>query len=342
MKSKRKPKKLLILCVILDFIAIICLFIFYGPFSGFRNFLVTTAMSTMSHKYLAKTFYTQKMIDKVMSKNYIKDFETSTDTSAIEVGGFKEQDTYESIYEEQILKHDKNEKFKVLDIDSSSEYNVHMVVIYDPSDISLFITPTIGSYGMTISQIADNVNAKVAINASGFQDANGEGSGGLPTGTVIKDGKIVWQGIATGWQGGLIGFNYDNVLVLTKDTPEDAIMNGMKDAVEFGPFLIVNGEAAYTEGNGGTGIHPRTVIAQRQDGIVLLLAIDGNGSSHGYRGGMSYYQMIELLTRYKAYNAANLDGGASTSLAINGKLYNNPCGIGGTGERALPTAWVLK
>ena len=52
--------------------------------------------------------------------------------------------------------------------------------------------------------------------------------------------------------------------------------------------------------------------------------------------------MLEVLERYGAYNAANLDGGQSTSLVIDGKLYNNPCGSGGTGERNLPTAWIFK
>ena len=34
--------------------------------------------------------------------------------------------------------------------------------------------------------------------------------------------------------------------------------------------------------------------------------------------------MIEVLERYGAYNAANLDGGQSASLVINNKLYNSP------------------
>ena len=63
--------------------------------------------------------------------------------------------------------------------------------------------------------------------------------------------------------------NKDNVLVLTKESPDVAIQNGLVDAVEFGPFLVVNGKKAITSGNGGGGIASRTVIAQRKDGIVL-------------------------------------------------------------------------
>ena len=32
--------------------------------------------------------------------------------------------------------------------------------------------------------------------------------------------------------------------------------------------------------------------------------------------------VIEMLLRYGAYNAANLDGGASSTMSVNGKLYN--------------------
>ena len=53
---------------------------------------------------------------------------------------------------------------------------------------------------------------------------------------------------------------------------------------------------------------------------MLFLVIDGEN----YIDGASLKDVIEVLTRYKAYNAANLDGGHSSSLSINGKLYNNP------------------
>ena len=33
------------------------LFVFYGPWAGFRNFWITSAMTTMSHQYLATWFY---------------------------------------------------------------------------------------------------------------------------------------------------------------------------------------------------------------------------------------------------------------------------------------------
>ncbi|MDY5996226.1 MAG: phosphodiester glycosidase family protein, partial [Bacilli bacterium] len=120
---------------------------------------------------------------------------------------------------------------------------------------------------------------------------------------------------------GIIGFTNDNKLYLGKISTEEAINMGIRDAVEFGPFLIVNGESAFINGNGGYGYHPRTAIAQRQDGIVLFLVIDGRSIKSR---GADLNEMVDILLRYHAYNAANLDGGNSSALVINNELINHP------------------
>ena len=49
-----------------------------------------------------------------------------------------------------------------------------------------------------------------------------------------------------------------------------------------------------------------------------------NCAPFAYINGATLQDMIDILMKYGAYNAANLDGGHSTSLTVNGKLYNNP------------------
>ena len=39
--------------------------------------------------------------------------------------------------------------------------------------------------------------------------------------------------------------------------------------------MIVNGKKTINNGDGGMGIAPRTAIAQRKDGAIILLVIDG-------------------------------------------------------------------
>ena len=52
--------------------------------------------------------------------------------------------------------------------------------------------------------------------------------------------------------------------------------------------------------------------------------------------------LLDILLRCKAYNAANMDGGSSTELLINNKIINNPVAEGKNGLRKLPTFWMVK
>ena len=45
--------------------------------------------------------------------------------------------------------------------------------------------------------------------------------------------------------------------------------------------------------------------------------------------GPTVYEVAETLKQYGAYTAGNLDGGASSSLVISGKLINTPMNIYG-------------
>ena len=330
-------KKLSIVLIILDIFACICLFILYGPFSYFRNLFITTAMETASHHYLAKTFYSETIINNVLKNNYMEEKEHSSNVEDIT---FDNSDTgnYESIYEEQILKRDKDALYKIIDIDEST-YKGYMAVIYDPSKLKLVMAKYLDEGGQKIDSIAKENSALVAINASGHYYPYGYDAYAIkPAGTVILDGKIYSIGAESGFGGGLIGFTYDNVLLLTKDDAVDAINNGMRDAVSFGPFLIVNGVESSIKGNGGYGLAPRTAIAQRRDGIVLLLVIDGRSISSL---GIDMSSLIDLFKRYKAYNAANLDGGGSSAMWVNGNILNNPLNNGKETSRYISNAWIL-
>ena len=128
-------------------------------------------------------------------------------------------------------------------------------------------------------------------------------------------------------------------MYLTTKTPQEAILDGVSDAVDFGPFLIVNGKTSKIHGDGGWGTAPRSVIAQRKDGVVLILCIEGR--LPGYSIGATMNDVIEILVRYKAYNAANLDGGASSTLSIEGKLWNKPSAGAEYGGRTVSNAWIV-
>ena len=205
--------------------------------------------------------------------------------------------------------------------------------------VHLATTNYLGVRGEYITDVSKREDAKVIINGNGFHDPNWNSNGSTPHGTVIKDGKIVSKFRKANWGGGFIGFTNDNVLVLGKMSDQEALKMGIRDAVEFGPFLMINGKRSFVKGNGGWGLAPRTVIAQRRDGIVLFLVINGRLSTSI---GASMVDLCDIMENYGAYNAANLDGGASSALLINHKIINTPVAGGKDGLREIPTFWVVK
>lgn len=335
-----KMKKTATVLIIIDIIAVICFFLTYGPISYFRDFLITTAMTTMNHKYLARIFYTDKMIQDVMSKNYISGFSENTNPSEIEVGNISKE--YANEYEKAILDRKASDVYKIIETKYNG-YNVYITAIYDPTRVSVMQTSSLGYEGEYITTMARKNKALVAINGGGFEDPEGMGNGGNPMGVVLKDGKVAYQQNGTNW-GDFVGITDDGVLVLLSGSIQEALKAGVRDAVQFGPFLIMNGNPANIVGNGGWGTNPRTAIAQRKDGIILFVVVDGNGTKFDWngRGGVTLNGLVEILQRYGAYNAANMDGGASTAMVVNNKLYNNPVAYSDSGERGLPNGWMVR
>lgn len=334
---RKSTKKWVITFIILDIFAIICLITFYVPFFGIRDFLITNAMPTMSHKYIARTFYSNKTIKEVLNSNKVIELEDSTDPTKIDFTKLVDTGHYASIYEEQVLKRDKgNDLYKIITVEEDG-YKAYIAVIYDAKRVHLVSSSNSGK--QKIDEIAEENNAKIAINASGY--TYGKNYTKIPSGAVIIDGKIASNVGKPYYGGGIVGFNEDGVLMLINDTATVAIKAGMVQGMEFGPFLIVNGKMANIKGDGGWGKAQRTAIAQRKDGIVLFLVSDGRQYNKGIIG-MSMKQIATLLLKYGAYNASNLDGGNSAIMYANGKYISTPSTQEGDGGRHLPNAWIVK
>lgn len=312
------------------------MFVLYGPWKYVRETLITTAMTTMTHQYLAKWFYSDATISKVLSEQGVIEPEEDTDPNQVQIEQEKPV-TYENEYERQVLERDKDAIYKIIPV-SGKSYKGYLVAVYDPSKVKIATTKYLGRWGQSTKVMAQDNHALVAMNASGFYDPDWNSNGSTPHGTVIQNGKVVWDYKDAGVGGGFIGFTNENKLVLGRMRKEEALAMGMRDAIEFGPFLIVNGKPAFVKGNGGWGIAPRSAIAQRKDGIVLMLVIDGRSRESI---GADLVDVTELLVKYGAYNAANLDGGSSSSLIVNGKVYSKPVAGGEEGLRNLPTAWIV-
>ncbi len=322
-KKKKRMKKLTTIFIILDILAICGFIIMYGPWDAIRNLYVNTAMKTKDHKYLAKVFYSDERINKIMANNYFIEIKEEVELDDIVIDTSPKA-SYDNEYDEEILTRTPgNNDYKIIDIKVGISKG-YLIAIYDPTKVSLIRSKNfnIGGYGEQVTTMCKRYNASVCINGGGFKD---EGTGSdIPLGYVIDDGEIVWP--SSGWDtatGNLIGFNSDGkLLLLANSTGNAALEAGMTDGLEFGPFLIVNGKPIEIVGD-PWGKSPRVAIGQRKDGVVLFLVIDGEN----YIDGASLQDVVDVMLKYGAYNAANLDGGHSSSLSINGKLHNNPPSI---------------
>ena len=317
---------------------IVVLFLLYGPWSVFREWLVTTAMTTMTHQYFATWFYDEETIAYVLEKNKIIEIDETTDVNAITTDRKEEKIEYANEYERAVLERDpENNDYKIIEI-SEKKFDGYLVAVYEPSRVKTLVTANIGKSGQYVTTMAKNNDALIAINGGGFDDPNFNSTGGSPLGITVRDGEYITKKLYSG-SGGVIGFTEEDKLVLGKMTVTQAKEMGIRDAVTFGPFLIVNGKASEVLGNGGWGTAPRTAIAQRQDGIVLFLVVDGRTAT---KPGADMDDLIEILQKYGAYNAANLDGGTSSVLVVNNVIVNDPIDSTGAHKtRPIATGFMV-
>lgn len=322
----------------------------YGKNDSLRKFMIDKAMQTTDYQYFARWFFDEKTISENLAE--LKDATNVeiTGSKRIEFDEIKyNQEIYENEYEEAILsKENEDDIYKIIKIEGTTigadkHYRGYLVAVYDPSKVKIATSTGAGthegSYGEILSIIAKKNKALVAMNAGGFYDPYWNSNGGIPHGTVIKDGKVVSEFRRGDVSGGMIGFTKDNKLVLKRMTTQEAVEMGIRDGVDWGPFLIVDGKNQYKDIDYYTWATSRTVIGQRKDGIVLMLVIDG-GNQPGSVGA-SYADVAKIMENYGAINAANLDGGTSAALVENNEYVNTPWNGYQRTIRSLPNAWIV-
>ncbi|MCL6445374.1 MAG: phosphodiester glycosidase family protein [Alicyclobacillus sp.] len=224
---------------------------------------------------------------------------------------------------------------------SQDGYNGWVMFVHDPKLIRLVEANVHGSEGEYITQMGPRVGAIAGINASGFDDPNGNGWGGIPVGLEMVGGRLVSAAKPDpSWAD--VGFTSNGVMVMGYYTAAELRAMGVRDAMQFHPELVVNGKPMITSGDGGWGYGPRTAIGQTRDGTVICIVI--NGRLRAGSLGASMRQLQDLMLHYGAVNACAMDGGSS-SVMYDAKaqhpILNSPSTIDPNGERHLPDAWMV-
>lgn len=288
----------------------------FQPFEGLRSLWVTSAMTTMNHQYLAKWFFKDATIQKILDDN-----------QALALGNSNPSAIHTK-------KTGSDQGMELIDI-SQKGFKGYLLKVKNPARVEVAATRFLGKKGERAEEIAKETGALAVINGGVFDDPQGNGSGGQPLGILIAGGKILYKDPVKTYD--VIGLDRNNVLVLGHYTLTQIKQMGIRDAVSFSPFLVVDGKPAITQGDGGWGIAPRTAIGQTRDGTILMLVIDGRqlGSL-----GATLKDVQEIMLQNGAYNVANLDGGASTVLYYNQQIVNHPSSP--YGDRHAPSFFIVK
>ena len=317
-------------------------FIYYD--NDFKEWIITSSISSVNYKHVAEYLYDVSTINDVISDNEI-DVDLSDDIEEFDIE--YESTIYANEAEEQVLKHEEGQIYKIVKINgtcigSNYTYQGYMVIVYDIDHLKLVKSKGAGvsgyTYGQTLDTLAKQNDALVAINGGGFYDPGWRSNGGIPAGPMVIDGELVTNFKRGNHGGGIIGIDNDNKLVLISKYKNVDPTENMKYAVDFGPFLIVNGKNQFKNVKTFSWATSRTAIGQREDGTIIFLVIEG---SRKHTKGARYADLAAIFEKYGVVNAANLDGGTSTSLVENNKFVNVPWNGKKETHRGLPNAWVI-
>lgn len=356
--KKRLSVKRIILRIVLSLVTLIVIavagvlgavLIFeYGPSAKARDLFVVSVMETSAAKFLATAFMGQERVDEILAANAIQSPADDADMDLVVIGGKdpSKPDTSDNdpagTDKPMIPGSDGQEVdpdgdgIDIVDVRGTS-FKGKMMIIYDPTRVFLGVSGTYGAdeYGKNINDIiARYDNIVGAINGGGWVDTGGNGKGGEPKGPVISEGKLLWGGMDDWWE--CCGITKEGKLYIGTTTVRRALEMGVENAVTFGPVLVVNNEATEAHGT-GSGLNPRTAIGQRADGAILLLSIDGRSADSL---GASYVDEQDVMLRFGAVNAYNLDGGSSTSMIYNGEHITQNASL--LGLREMPNAFLVK
>jgi len=144
---------------------------------------------------------------------------------------------------------------------------------------------------------------------------------GLPSVEIPKNGYVV---VANGDNANFLASNFrlgDPVDLSITTTPD---WSNIEMAVTGSAILVKDGKIpskfSYVSSD-TNGRHPRTAVGSSRSGKELLLVtVDGRQNSSI---GMTLTELANLMISLGAYNALNLDGGGSTTMAVKEPLKSN-------------------
>lgn len=310
----------LLIVLVVNIMVIIYMFC-NGPSMAARDLFVTTMLETGQLKFVVSLFLDEEQIQEAVSHNSLTELNEELDTELI---------TIKSATMEEAQETEEVQKDIAIEEISGRTFFAKMLIVKDPSRVRIGTTYPWGAYGKELGEIVDGYDALAGVNGGLYQSTGN--TGGYPCGIVVSQGEIQYNNCSSINGLFLVGFNEDDILLIKdlrgmsnaqveqlvqEEKVRDAIVfqEESSDANNHFVPLLINGEARQADGL-GSGANPRTAIGQRADGTVLLLVTDGRGTS-GHLGATAT-DLIQIMQEYGAVNAANIDGGSSSSMYFDG------------------------
>ena len=131
-------------------------------------------------------------------------------------------------------------------------------------------------------------------------------------------------------------FQYDGNCISKSDWCDEGFGINWNGTVQFGkyspyyrdftcgfPMIVQNcmGNGDFSTFSSLANRNPRSVFSQTDDGIMLT-TIDGRQTN---KLGMTLVELRNYMLSQNVIHSANLDGGGSTRLLVNGEVINSPC-----------------
>ena len=219
--------------------------VLFGPFPNLKRAVVGAIMRSRHPQYITWLYNKDEL-------NQILGTVTTTDTQ--KVFSFK-------------LRTDPTLNLKKIE---TSRFVGYLLEIPNPTRVQVAMAEDINEKGDTTSNIAKKNNAVAAINGGGFYDPNGTGTGRLPYGFILHEGKyLLGQQVDDKEKVDFVGLTKSGNLIAGNYNKKQLSDLGAVEGLTFGPPLIINGEKVIKNGDGGWGISPRSAIGQKKDGTII-------------------------------------------------------------------------
>ena len=307
-----------------------------GPSPAAQELLTRSLKETSAIGFIPDLFLSDERVAAIMSYREEVPESEQTDTSLVTISATHRETAHTGSGDPHgdTDTRDAGDGIEFIGI-TGANYRGILMVVEDPFRVFVGTPDSYGGAGLTLEQMIAKYDALAGINGGGFYDPGGGGNGGTPDGIVITNGDLIWGNRGT--QSNVIGIDADGILHVGWMSAQQALDQKIQWACSFGPALIVNGEAQTGSAITSSGVNPRTAIGQRADGAMLLLVVDGRQITSL---GATYEDLISIFLEHGAVNAANLDGGSSSSMLYQGEAMNINASVIGT--RPLPTAFLVR